>query len=81
MARGLLNTDRRIVLSGKIESEVIIMDSYGWKIKTWNFNKDNIEQKRKEMVEWCEKWKHKYQFRSIFVNNAWAVEYKLLLHF
>ena len=46
-----------------------------------NFNKDNIEQKRKEMVEWCEKWKHKYQFRSIFVNNAWAVEYKMLLHF
>ena len=36
------------------------MDSYGWKIKTWNFNKDNIEQKRKEMIEWCEKWKHKY---------------------
>ena len=57
------------------------MDSYGWKIKTWNFNKDNIEQKRKEMIEWCEKWKHKYQFRSIFVNNAWAVEYKLLLYF
>ena len=59
----------------------MIMDSYGWKIKTWNFNKDNIEQKRKEMIEWCEKWKHKYQFRSVFVNNAWAVEYKLLLHF
>ena len=36
------------------------MDSYGWQIKTWNFNKDNIEQKRKEMIEWCEKWKHKY---------------------
>ena len=30
------------------------MDSYGWKIKTWNFNKDNIEQKRKEMFAWCE---------------------------
>ena len=44
------------------------MNSYGWKIKKWNFNKDNIE------------WKHKYQFRSVFVNNAWAVEYKLLLH-
>lgn len=56
------------------------MDSYGWKIKTWNFNKDNIEQKRKEMLAWCEKWKHKYQFKQVFVNNAWAVEYKLLLH-
>ena len=30
------------------------MDSYGWKIKTWNFNKENIGQKRKEMIEWCE---------------------------
>ena len=59
----------------------MIMDSYGWKIKTWNFNKDNIEQKRKEMFAWCEKWKRKYLIRPIFVNNAWAVEYKLLLHF
>ena len=57
------------------------MDSYGWKIKTWNFNKDNIEQKRKEMLEWCEKWKRKYSIRQVFVNNAWAVEYKLVLHF
>ena len=56
------------------------MDSYGWKIKTWNFNKDNIEQKRKEMLAWCEKWKHKYQFKQVFVSNTWAVEYKLLLH-
>lgn len=31
------------------------MDSYGWKIKTWNFNKENVEQKRKEMLAWCEK--------------------------
>ena len=57
------------------------MDSYGWKIKTWSFNKDNIEQKRKEMFAWCEKWKHKYQFKQVFVSNAWAVEYKLLLHY
>lgn len=57
------------------------MDSCGWKIKIWNFNKDNIEQKRKEMLKWCKKWKHKYQFRNIFVNNAWAVEYKLLLRY
>lgn len=57
------------------------MDSYGWKIKTWNFNKDNIEQKRQEMIAWCEKWNNKYQFRNVYVCNAWAVEYKLLLHF
>ena len=57
------------------------MDSYGWKIKEWKFNRENIEQKRQEMIEWCEKWENKYQFRTIFVNNAWAVEYRLLLHF
>ena len=57
------------------------MDSYGWKIKTWNFNANNIEEKRKEMLAWCEKWKNKYQIRTVFVNNAWAVEYRLLLHF
>ena len=26
------------------------MDSYGWKIKTWNYNASNIEEKRKEMA-------------------------------
>lgn len=57
------------------------MDGYGWKIKVWSFNKDNIEAKRKEMLNWCEKWKHKYQIKEIFVNNAYAVEYKLLLHY
>ena len=57
------------------------MDSYGWKIKTWSFNASNIEEKRKEMLAWCEKWKNKYQIRQVFVNNAWAVEYKLALHF
>lgn len=55
------------------------MDFYGWRVKTWNFNPNNVEEKRKEMNYWCEKWKHKYQFRKVFVNNAWAVEYKLLL--
>lgn len=56
------------------------MDGYGWKIKVWSFNKDNVEAKRKEMLNWCEKWKHKYQIKEIFVNNAYAVEYKMLLH-
>lgn len=55
------------------------MDFYGWKIKIWNFNQNNVEDKRKEMNDWCEKRKHKYQFRNVFVNNAWAVEYKRLL--
>ena len=55
------------------------MNFYGWRVKEWHFNSNNIEEKRQEMKDWCEKWKHKYQFREIFVNNAWAVEYKLLL--
>lgn len=55
------------------------MDSYGWKIKEWKFDAENIEEKRKEMFVWIEKWKHKCQFREIFVNNAWAMEYRLLL--
>ena len=55
------------------------MDSYGWKIKTWNFNANNIEEKRKEMLTWIKKWKYKYQIRQVFTNNAWSIEYKLLL--
>ena len=55
------------------------MDSYGWKIKIWKFDNNNIEEKRTEMKNWMEKWKHKYQFREVFVCNAWATEYKLLL--
>lgn len=56
------------------------MDSYGWKIKIWKFNKNNVEEKQKEMIAWCKKWKNKYAIRKIFVNNAFAVEYKILLH-
>ena len=55
------------------------MDCYGWRIKTWNYNDNNIEEKRKEMHDWREKWEHKYQIRQVFVHNAWAVEYRLLL--
>ena len=56
------------------------MDFYGWRIKEWKFNSSNIEEKRKEMQSWIDKFKSKYQIRNVFVNNAWAVEYKLLLH-
>lgn len=57
----------------------IIMDSYGWKVKKWKFNDGNIEEKKAEMQEWMKKWQRKYQFRQIFVRDAWAVEYRLLL--
>lgn len=51
------------------------MDSYGWKTKTWKLSDGE------KMKAWIKKWSHKYQIREIFVNNAYAVEYKLLLHF
>ena len=57
------------------------MDFYGHRIKTWKFNEDNIEEKRNEMLEWCRRWQHKYSIEPVYVNNAWAVEYALLLHF
>lgn len=55
------------------------MDFYGWRLKEWKFTKANVEEKRKEMCDWINKWKHKYDIRQIFVNNAWAVEYRMLL--
>lgn len=55
------------------------MDFYRRRIKEWKFTSNNIEEKRKEMISWCEKWKHKYQIRNVFINNAWAVEYRLLI--
>lgn len=53
------------------------MDSYAWQIKEWKFNPRNIEEKRLEMMKWIEKWEYKYSIRPVFINNAWAVEYKL----
>ena len=56
------------------------MNFYGWRIKTWKFTPNNIVVKRNEMLAWCEKWQKKYQIREIFINNEWAVEYKLLIN-
>jgi len=56
------------------------MDFYGWRIKEWRHNATNSEEKRKEMTDWCKKWENKYQIRQIFISNAWAVEYRPLLH-
>lgn len=55
------------------------MDFYGWKTKIWRFNSKNCEEKRKQMLAWKEKYKNKYQMREVFVNNAWSLEYRLLL--
>ena len=57
------------------------MDFYGWQIKEWRHNSFNAEEKRQEMIAWCEKNKDKYQIRQRFINNAWAVEYRPLLRF
>lgn len=55
------------------------MDSYGWKVKMWKFDLSNMKEKRNEMENWINKWKHKYRIEEIYVNNAYAVYYKLLL--
>ena len=55
------------------------MDSYGWKVKMWKFDLSNMKEKRNEMENWINKWKHKYRIEEIYVNNAYAVFYKLLL--
>lgn len=57
--------------------------------KHFNTNTDEIlsffktledsEIKRADMKAWIEKWQNKYAIRQIFVKNAWAVEYKLLI--
>lgn len=52
------------------------MNFYGWRIKEWRHTASNIEEKRQEMIVWCENNKGKYQIRQIFINNAWAVEYR-----
>lgn len=56
------------------------MDTYGWKIKTWNFTSIADATKQREvMKQWIKKWEHKYQIREIYINNAWAVEYRLCI--
>lgn len=55
------------------------MDTYGWKTKLWKFNEKNCSEKKNEKKQWVCKWKNKYLVREIFVNNAYAVEYKLLM--
>ena len=39
----------------------------------------NTSQKHQEMKSWIKKWKRKYRIEQIYVNNAWAVQYRLLL--
>lgn len=55
------------------------MNFYGWRYKKWIFNDSNIEEKRTEMKSWIKKWQHKYQIQERYVNNAFAVDYRLLI--
>lgn len=48
---------------------------YGWKIKTWPLNNEAA------CDMWIKKNNCKYEIRYIFVNNAFAVEYRPLLKF
>lgn len=48
---------------------------YGWRTKTWRLSE------KEQMTAWCEKHSNVYQIREVFINNAWAIEYRPLLHF
>lgn len=53
---------------------------YGWRTKLWKFkNAMESETQKEVMKEWVVKHEGRYQIRSLFVNNAWAVEYRPLL--
>ena len=69
-----------ILIKGIFQEEKKEVNSYGWKIKTWKFSTiEEVEETHKQMTAWIKKWSRKYQIREIFVNNAWAVEYRLLI--
>ena len=53
---------------------------YGWRTKLWKFkNLKESEEQNEAMKEWVAKHRGRYQIRYVWVNNAWAVEYRPLL--
>jgi hypothetical protein len=54
-----------------------------WKTKVWKFNTkrtsmQSMRRARQRMEAWIERNKHRIQYEEIFVNNAYAVEYRPL---
>ncbi len=56
-----------------------LVDVKYWKTKVWKFGGD-IDSARQKMNSWVDKNVSKYQFVEVFVNNAFAVEYKELIN-
>ena len=49
-----------------------------WRIKKWKFTAATMEQARARMEAWLKANRHRIQYEEIFVNNAFAVEYRRL---
>ena len=49
-----------------------------WKVKKWRFTEHTVEQARAKMQAWLELNKGRIEYEEIFVDNAFAVEYRVL---
>lgn len=49
-----------------------------WKTKTWKFTERTMNQARARMEAWLAANKGRIQFEEIFVNNAFAIQYRVL---
>ena len=70
-------TFNHVIVSVKIQNNPTMKGRYkmkGWRIKAWKLDERN------KMLAWCKKNESKYQINEIFINNAWAIEYKPLMH-
>lgn len=50
-----------------------------WKIKKWKFTEHTMDQARLQMEAWLKRRKRLIQYEEIFVDNAYAVQYRYLL--
>jgi hypothetical protein len=51
-----------------------------WKTKVWKFRTiEGANEARVKMAAWLERRKGRIQYEEIFVNNAYAVQYRELM--
>jgi hypothetical protein len=68
-----INFPRGFRLAGIMETKA------KWQTKKWRFRTlESAEIARAKMNAWLEKNKHRIQYQEIFVNNAYAIEYRKL---
>ena len=49
-----------------------------WKTKTWKFTAETIGEARAKMRVWLERRRGRIEWEEIFVDNAYAVQYREL---